>query len=413
MDKKPISRYLLLVFLGCWLGGVFDGMDSTLMTVVMPVAIKELVRSSDKAVVSQAGAIVTAVFLLGWTLGGIFFGLLGDKIGRVKSMIISIILYALFTGLAGLSQDTYQLAICRFLTGLGIGGELVSITTYLAEVWPERSRAIAIGVLLTSYQAGVFVAGLITYVVADWRIVFFIGAAPAILALFLRFSLKESDSWLHSKQEEKEKTSELTLLKQLFSKEYRYDAIRGALIFCGLLIGYWASLSWIPTWIQSLFPASYTATSERSIATMMQGVFAVLGCASAGFFAERIGRRYSILFGFLGCFFASMLLFMTNSTFSPIVYAECALLGYFIGLGQAIVYIYLPELFPTSIRATGTGFGLNAGRITTVFAVFMLPYTVSFFGSYSTAAFIFALSYLLSASVSFFAKETKGKPLPL
>ncbi len=412
MGKQPLSRYLLLVFVGCWLGGVFDGMDSTLMTVVMPVAIKDLIGSSDKSAISQVGAIVTAVFLFGWTIGGMFFGLLGDKIGRVKSMIISIILYAVFTGLAGFSQDSYQLAACRFLTGLGIGGELVSITTYLAEVWPERSRAVAIGILLTSYQAGVFVAGLVTYVVADWRSVFFIGAAPAVLALFLRISLKESDSWLHSKKQLGTSSTEYTLVKELFSKQYRYDAIRGALIFCGLLIGYWASLSWIPTWIQSLFPTSYPATTERSVATMVQGIFAVFGCASAGYIAQRIGRRKSILFGFLGCFLASVLLFMTNETFTPIVFVECGILGYFIGLGQATVYIYLPELFPTRIRATGTGFGLNAGKVNTIIAVFMLPYTVTFFGNYQTAATIFSISYLLSAAVSFFATETNGKPLP-
>ncbi|MDX1921077.1 MAG: MFS transporter, partial [Candidatus Caenarcaniphilales bacterium] len=148
-----IGKYHIVVFVCCWLGGIFDGMDSTLMSVVLPSAISELIGSTDKLQVSQIGSYVGAIFLLGWTAGGVVFGYIGDKFGRVKSMIFSILLYAMFTGLSGLAQNWPQLACCRFLTGLGIGGELVSIATFLAEVWPERSRAIAVGALITSYQA--------------------------------------------------------------------------------------------------------------------------------------------------------------------------------------------------------------------------------------------------------------------
>lgn len=219
-----ITRYHVLVFIGCWLGGMFDGMDSTLMTVVLPSAIGDLVHSMAPEVIGHYGSLVGSAFLFGWMLGGVLIGMVGDRLGRIRSMILSITLYAVFTGLSGLSQTWWHLALCRFLTGLGIGGELVSITTFLAEVWPERSRAVAIGVLITSYQAGVLVAGTIVKFFPFWRTVFFIGALPAILTVLLRLTLRESERWMESKQLMRE---DYRLLGELFAPEHRRQSRRG------------------------------------------------------------------------------------------------------------------------------------------------------------------------------------------
>lgn len=421
---EGISKYHLMVFTGCWLGGIFDGMDSTLMSVVMPDALKELLGSSDKAVVGPIASYVTSLFLLGWMLGGILFGVIGDKLGRVKSMIFSILLYALFTGLAGLTQTWPQLAACRFLTGLGIGGELVSISTFLTEVWPTRSRAIAIGVLITSYQAGVFIAGSINTMFEDWRTAFYIGALPALLVIFLRMAMRESDKWMEARERHlsSEKASHF---RSLFTPRHARGLLVGGLAFGGLLVGYWASLAWIPLWIQDLLQTGGTG-NERGIATMYQGIAAVIGCSMAGFFSDWIGRRATIVFSYLGCFAASAILFLTNPAFSPVIYWESALLGYFIGLAQAIMYIYLPELFPTLVRASATGFCLNVGRFVTAVSVFFVGDLIKFImqrnlgetlfhnplmSAYALAAFLFSLAYLVSVIAAFFGDETKGRPL--
>lgn len=401
-----VTPYHLLVFLGCWLGGIFDGMDSTLMSVVLPSAIGELAGSTSKAVVGQLGSIISGVFLLGWMVGGVLFGLVGDKLGRVRSMIVSILLYALFTGLAGFAQSWEMLALCRFLTGLGIGGELVSISTYLSEVWPERSRAVAVGILITSYQAGVFLAGSIHLFFHDWRSVFFIGALPALLVIFLRLALKESDRW----QEDKARRPETSEVGTLLGPEHRRNLLVGSLAFGGLLIGYWASLAWIPTWIQSLLAT--TGGNERSIATMYQGLGAIVGCVAAGFMCDALGRRRTLLTSFLGSFGASALMFLTNATFSPVIYWENALLGFFIGLAQAAMYIYLPELFPTRVRATGTGFCLNAGRLATAIAVFFVGVLVMALGGYAQAALAFSAAYLVAFVAAVLGTETRGRALP-
>ncbi|WP_373532166.1 MFS transporter [Vampirovibrio sp.] len=421
-----ISRYHLMVFVGCWLGGIFDGMDSTLMSVAMPTAIAELTGSTAKSVVGPIASYVTSIFLLGWMAGGILFGVIGDKLGRVRSMIFSILLYATFTGLAGLTQSWEQLAVCRFLTGLGIGGELVSISTFLAEVWPARSRAIAIGVLITSYQAGVFIAGSINTVFQDWRTAFWIGALPALLVIFLRLTLKESDRWMEAKERSLKTKQPPSHFQTLFQPSHTKSLIIGSVAFGGLLVGYWASLAWIPLWIQDLLQTSGTG-QERGIATMYQGLAAVLGCAMAGFLSDWIGRRGTIIGASLGCLMASALLFLGNTAFTPAVYWQVALLGYFIGVMQSVMYIYLPELFPTLIRASATGFCLNVGRLTTAIAVFYVGDLIrmidqqnlaaSIFASpklsdYGVAAFLFALAYLGSVVAAFFGTETQGKPLP-
>lgn len=422
---EGIGKYHLMVFVGCWLGGIFDGMDSTLMSVVMPDAIKTLVGSTDKAVIGPIASYVTSVFLLGWMLGGVLFGVIGDKLGRVRSMIFSILLYAMFTGLAGLTQTWHQLAVCRFLTGLGIGGELVSISTFLAEVWPSRSRAIAVGVLITSYQAGVFIAGSINTLFHDWRTAFWIGALPALLVIFMRMAMRESDRWVEAREKRHQQGQEISHVKELFQKRHIKALMVGGIGFGALLIGYWASLSWIPLWIQDLLQNTGTG-NERGIATMYQGIAAMLGCSMAGFFADWIGRRPTIILSSLGCFVASAMLFLTNTAFSPAVYWEASVLGYFIGLIQAVMYIYLPELFPTLVRASGTGFCLNVGRFVTAVAVFyvgdLIKLVVShdlgkaLFGNpalsaYGVAAFLFAIAYLASVVAAMFGEETRNRPL--
>jgi MFS family permease len=214
--------------------------------------------------------------------------------------------------------------------------------------------------------------------------------------------------------------------RALFQPTHAKSLIVGGIAFGGLLVGYWASLAWIPLWIQDLLQNTGTG-QERGIATMYQGLAAVIGCGMAGFLSDWIGRRATIIGAALGCLLASGLLFLGNTAFSTAVYWEVALLGYFIGVMQSVMYIYLPELFPTLIRASATGFCLNVGRLTTAIAVFYVgdlihivgqqELATRFFGNprlsdYGVAAFLFALAYLGSVGAAIFGSETQGKPLP-
>lgn len=406
-----VGKYHLLVFLGCWLGGIFDGMDSNLFSVMLPNAIQDLTGTTSKEVISHIGSNVTAVFLVGWMLGGVIFGLIGDKLGRVKSMVFSILLYAIFTGLAGFAQDPTQLAICRFLTGLGIGGELVSIATLLSETWPERSRAVAVGSLITSYQIGVLFSGIITNYIHDWRTVFMVGAAPALLAIVLQTKLHEPEKWKSDQAKQSEAPVASSPLSTIFAQDHRRNVMIGAVAFGALLIGYWASLAWIPTWIYDLLGDKATGT-EKSIATIYHAVAAVAGCIASGILANAIGRRGTLMISCIGAFAASYLLFVTNTAFSEIIYWQDAMLGFFIGLMQAVMYIYLPELFPTRIRATAVGFCLNAGRFSAAIAALNVGVLVSFFGGYSEALMAFSVPYLVGLIAAWVGQETRHQELP-
>jgi MFS family permease len=406
-----VTPYHWLAFAGCWLGGIFDGMDSTLMAVVMPAAITDLTGQASQ--VAQVGGWVHTVFLLGWTLGGVLFGWVGDRFGRLPAMIGAILVYSLCTGLSGLAPNWEMLAVFRFLTGLGIGGELVSIATFLSEVWPERSRALAIGALLTSYQAGVFLAGLVHFVIPHWRVVFWVGALPALLVIVLRLTLKESDRWLAHQEEPAAAATSFSTTSPWRNPKLRHQLLIGALAFTGLLVGYWASLSWIPAWLQTLLggqPEALVARA-RSAATMFQGVGAVLGCLCAGPVSNALGRRPTLILGALGSFFASWWLFGGTLQYGQGVYAVCMVLGFWIGLMQAGMYIYLPELFPTKIRATATGFCLNAGRLVTAAAVATMGWMVAALGGYANAALAFASLYLLAAFAVLWGPETRGHGL--
>jgi MFS family permease len=403
-----VNGTLILAFVGCWLGGVFDGLDSSLMHITMPLALRDLTGQEPKAV-AHLGSYITAIFLVGWTLGGILFGYIGDKFGRVKAMMGSILLYSIFTGLGGLAHNWELLAFFRFLTGLGIGGELVSITTFLSEVWPEKSRAFAVAMLISSYQIGQMLSGVLNYFVQDWRHAFFFGSLPALLIFFLRRNLGESEKWMDDQLSQAEAQQEKTSLwKLLFDVENRRNLWVGGVSFAAYLTVFWAALAWLPSWVDSL---PKRPDDARAIQVMSQGIFAIVGCTCAGFFTHLFGRKASIFMGSLGILISSLVLFLGFKSFHPVLYLVGGAFGFFHGLTQSSFYVYIPELFPTRIRMSAVGFCFNAGRVFTALAVLMVGVLVQALGGFAQSATVFSLFTLIIMATLFFGEETKGKSL--
>ena len=200
---QGIDRYAWMVLIICALGWVFDCFDQQLFNLVRNQSVFDLMRPnyplsvSDaevKKLVADVGPNLTAVFLLGWAAGGFIFGSLGDKLGRTRTMMITILIYAIFTGLNGLVQTIPQYYVCRFMTALGVGGEFAAGASLVAEVWPQRSRAMGLGLLQALSAVGNIFAALTTLILsaANWRIVFFIGAVPALLVLWVRRSVSRN-----------------------------------------------------------------------------------------------------------------------------------------------------------------------------------------------------------------------------
>lgn len=418
---RGVTRYQWLVLLVAWLGWVFDAMDATIYAMVLHPALHELLPRSGLATggeeIGWYGGIIFSVFLVGWALGGVLFGVLADRFGRTRVLIATILIYALFTGMAALSQTWWQLGLFRFLTALGIGGEWAAGAALVAEVWPEEKRARAAGVLQSAWAAGFFAAALANLLLREqgWRPVFIVGVAPALVALLVRLWVREPERWLHAHAAESLRSRRKPRLAELFSPPLRRSTLVGSGLAFVAVFGLWGATNWTPTLVRVL-PEMQTldaaaVASRISYATMMLNVGALVGYLSFGPLAERLGRR--AVFGLM-CLGSLVLLPLTFLT--PRTYAQVLLLLPLLGFFNNGIFsgfpIYLPELYPTRLRATGAGFCFNAGRVLASTGPFLTGWLVTVLGGFGRAASAIALIYLVGLCLLPFAPETRGRPLP-
>jgi MFS family permease len=414
------TRYQWFVLFVAWLGWVFDAMDATIYALVLHPALHELLGGPGGGAVSQEaigwyGGIIFSVFLVGWAIGGVVFGVVADRWGRTRTLVITILIYALFTGAAALSNTWWQLASFRFLTALGIGGEWAAGAALVAEVWPEEKRAKAAGILQSAWAAGFLIAALVNLTVGarGWRPVFVVGVAPAIVALFVRMWVKEPERWVRARQGRA--VLPLQGLRELFAPGLRRSTFVGSGLAFVAVFGLWGATNWTPTLIRSL-PAlrgadSALLTRYVSYASMMLNVGALAGYLSFGPLAERFGRRPAFAFMCLGSLLILPITFSAPRTYGQVL---CLLpaLGFFNNGIFSGFPIYLPELYPTRLRATGAGLCFNAGRVLASTGPFLTGVLVAWLGSFSAAASAIAGIYLLGIAILPFAPETKGRPLP-
>lgn len=404
---RPKSA-LAVLFSLCWFSNYFGGMVSTLLSAYLPDAVLDLVGRLEEAALSEIGSYVGALYLIGWALGGVTFGYLGDQIGRVRAFAGTFLLYAVFTLAASFVKSWQLLVACRLLAGFGVGGTLVVSAVLVAEVWPDRTRAVALGVLAVGFPIGIMSAGIVNYLVADWRTAFLLSAVPLGLALLAALVLREPGRTLSAAAAGTADPVGAGRFVQLFRPPHRATFLVGATIFGSMLVGIWAVFSWLPTWAQSLIGMDQDGQQQRGLLMMLLGGGGIIGGIVGGFLANALGRRRSLLIAFAGAFAASFLLFKTNDAFSSIIYAETAFLAVFFGISQGILTAYVPELFPAAIRSTATGVCFNAGRVVTAGAVFFVGVLVPVLGGYGNAVFVFSLTYVLGFVAALFGKETKG-----
>lgn len=404
------TRYRMTALVLAFASNVFGGLVSTLMASYLPDSVQDLVGSTAVVDVSHIGSYVGSLFLVGWALGGVLLGWAGDRFGRVRSFTAAVFIYAAFTLAAAWSPSWYVLVACRFLTGIGVGATLVLSAVVVAEAWDTRTRAVALGIVAIGYPIGIVSAGLVTYAVADWRTGFLAGFLPLLLAVLCGLLLKESTQWRDLQRAHPSESLGYEV-RQLLTPANRIDFLVGATIFGAMLVGLWATFSWIPTWAQNLVGPGVEGQQEGGLVMMLLGLGGILGGAVSGFVANALGRKRALLLTFGGCFLASFLLFKTNAVFTPLVYAETTFLALFFGISQGILTAYIPELFPTTVRSTATGICFNAGRLITAGAVFFIGVLVPILGGYGQAIFVFSLTYVVGFVVTLFGKETKGKVL--
>lgn len=401
-QSKTSSTYLALLFILCFVSSVFGGAVSTLMSVYLPVVVKDLQSDLKPDQVNYVSGYINALFIFGWAIGGFTWGYVSDKIGRKKALLYSIACYGIFTVLTGVMPQWPGVMLCRFLSGFGVGGELVIAFTLISEVWPSKSKAIVTGILSIAFPVGIFSAGAINYIVSSWREGFFVGIVPITMAVIGMFVVKESGVWVNHRLN---KTNDKS--NALFSPHNRRELIVGSLMFGTMLIGLWAIFSWMPTWIQSLIATD--APKQRGLSMMFLGMGGLTGGFFSGWLVNLMGLRKSMLLCFAVCTVMSFVLFKTNVVFSPVIYVEIAIMALFFGASQGVLSAYIPQLFHTAIRATATGFCFNVGRLFTATAVLFIGVLVSTLGGYGNAIFIFSLVFVVGLIVVLATGDKKGK----
>jgi MFS family permease len=345
--SEKIKTYHWVLFAICFLGTAFAGVISTLMSVYLPVAVKDLLGDKDPDELNNISAYINAVFIFGGAFGGFISGIISDKAGRKTAVIFSIACYGVFTVLTGFMPTWWGVVICRFFSGFGLGAILVTGPTIMLEEWPQKTRAIFIGILSIGIPVGIFSAGAINYFVSSWRQGFLVGIIPVTIAILAAFLVKESEKWKYDRgQVVRHKKND----ENIFRADHRNDLVTGSIIFGTMLIGLWAIFSWIPTWIQSLI-VSGDAQKERGLSMMMLG----MGGLTGGFLSRMdsplpIGSRRSMLLCFSVCTVLSFILFRDNDPFLPVIYIEIAVLALFFRISQGVLSIYIPGLFPVDTR---------------------------------------------------------------
>jgi MFS family permease len=393
--------YRVVLFLICFISTALGGAVSTLMSVYLPVVVRDLQGNLPADEVNAISGYINAVFIFGWALGGFTWGVISDKMGRKIALLMAISCYGIFTILTGQMPNWWGVVLCRFMSGFGVGGVLVTSITLVSEVWPAKSKAVVIGILSIAFPVGIFSAGVVNYVVSSWRSGFMVGVIPLFLALLGAWLLTESQSWLDYRADASNKTNPYN---KLLSPNHRRELIVGSLTFGTMLIGLWAIFSWLPTWVQSLI-TTHDAAKERGLSMMFLGMGGLTGGFFSGWLVNLLKPRRSMLLCFAVCAGLSFILFKTNNTFSPAVYAEIAVLALFFGASQGVLSAYIPQLFSTGIRATATGFCFNIGRVFTATAVLFVGVLVSTLGGYGNALFIFSLIFIVGLLVVLFVHE--------
>ena len=419
--RTPLTPGQRRGFWAAWSGWTLDGMDAFIYALVLSPALTELLPKSGlsaaPANVAFCGSVLFALFLVGWGLA-FLWGPVADRFGRTRTLAASVLVYSVFTGAAALAQNVWELAVFRFLAGIGIGGEWALAGTYVAEAWPEDRRKMGAGYLQTGYYVGFFLAAALNFTVGahyGWRAMFVCGLAPVVLSLYIVFQVKEPERWEKACGGELQRTNPL---RAIFSGDYRRRTIVNALLLTVSIVGLWAGAVYEPTAILTLAKQAgmdpHGAARMASLGTALLSIGTILGCLLAPALSETWGRRGSLAFYFAGMALCVWLSFGWAfylpeglTTFIVVLF----FLGFF-GGNFAIYSLWLPEQYGTAVRATAFAFTTSFGRLVGAGVNFLLGWAIQREGSLGLPVAWTAAAFLLGLAIVPLALETRGQSLP-
>lgn len=439
-----MTRYHWFVFATASMAWMFDCLDQQLFILARNSAMATLLPPGKDP--NEYGGYATAIFVAGWATGGLIFGAVGDRIGRAKTLTMTVLMYSVFTGLSALSQGWVDFAIYRFVTGLGVGGVFGLAVALIADSLPDRSRTGALGMLQALSAVGNVTAGLISMGVGQlvahksitpewsWKLMFLVGSVPAFLCVFIQMKLKEPEKWVKAREAGRKAGLAFGSYPSLLGDvRWRRSALGGMLLCVAAVIGLWGIGFFAPELVgpvierslreQNLPPEQIAGARGiwigiNSIVFNIGAFFGMLGMTRM---AETVGRKRAFAIGFVLAMFATGGYFQffngRGDIWMSAVMGACQL-ALFAGFA-----IYLPELFPTRLRSTGTSFCYNVGRFLAASGPFTLGKLQAALKAGATtpeakieafrnAATYMSAIFLLGLVALLFLPETKGRPLP-
>lgn len=422
---KALNGYHWWVLIVASCGWMFDTMNQRIFVLARGPSMRDLLPAGlPTADVTWYSGLATAVFMLGWAVGGLFFGIMGDRWGRAKTMMLTILVYSIFTGLSALSQNQWDFMAYRFLTGLGVGGEFAAGVTLVAEVMPEIARPHALGSLQALSAIGNVIGSAISFVVLPlgWRWMFLVGVVPAIPVIFIFGKVKEPEGWqkIHDSVAAGGDRKQLGSIVDLWTNpRWRKNTIIGLLLAVSGVVGLWGIGFWSPELIREALRD--LPMSQRnwyvSMGTLLQDVGAFIGIWMFTVVTAKVGRRPAFVISFLLGMASVVMTFGLLHKPSEVLWMV-PMLGFCTLLVFGGYSIYFPELYPTRLRSSGVGFCYNVGRVIAAAGPFTLGGLTVFFHNsgfaapFRAAAIALSSIYLLGVVTMLFAPETAGKPLP-
>jgi MFS family permease len=398
--------------IAAWLGWMFDGLELHLYTLVAtPLVITLLgVTGASDPQVKEKSAYIQAAFLIGWAVGGAFFGRLGDILGRSRALSLTVLTYALCTGLCAFSQTWWQLMIFRFIAALGIGGEWAVGASLLAETWPKAWRPWLAAVLQSGVNLGILFAAAVVWLLSQLphppaeRYVFLLGVAPALLVFWIRRHVPEPEVW---KQAEEKTHHRNPGVRELFRGELARTTWRTMLVCALSLSAWWLFIFWQSQHLRKVL--ADTGASAPDINRLIPAAFftmiavSIAGNYFAGWLAKRLGNRRAIMLMFWGLFGSMAGAFVVPRGFGELAWFWIPLVGFFSGV-FGLFTMYLPPLFPTLLRTTGAGFCYNIGRLAAAAASIVFGWAAPV-NDFRVALFCSSLLALASAVASAWLPE--------
>ncbi|MFN0077590.1 MAG: MFS transporter [Prosthecobacter sp.] len=449
---KQLNGYHWFVFFVASAAWCFDCLDQQLFILARDNAVKALSPGMDSLAQGKLSGWAMSIFIAGWATGGLIFGAVGDRIGRAKTLAITVLIYSLFTGLSSFAANIEQFMIYRALTGLGVGGVFGLAVALVADALPDAARPKALGMLQALSAVGNVTAGLCAMSLAgvdpmvSWKYLFWIGSIPAFLCIFIMLRLKEPEKWLAAKATSKiDSTKAMGSYLSLFGDaRWRKSALFGMLLCVSAVVGLWG-IGFFSNKLVSAAIADSLAGQNLSAAAVSEAkqwwsaanlivlnIGAFVGMIAFSKAAHRFGRKPVFIVAFLAAMAATIFFYQKFETRSDIW------MSFVLGVCQLSLFagfaIYLPELFPTRLRSTGVSFCYNVGRFIAASgpvtlgvlqanlgakAIAVLPATATAamkataeLNAFRTAGCYMSSVFLLGLVALMFLPETKGRPMP-